>query len=94
MLINVLLIGLFQHLEEETPASASTFLCCSTGTIPIIFLGIPVGANPRRTSTWEPVVKSFLSRLSTWKGQFLSVGQIDTYQFNSFVIAALPFLIL
>jgi hypothetical protein len=32
------------------------------------FLGVPVGANPRRRETWKPVVEALSKRLSSWNG--------------------------
>ncbi|XP_045821935.1 uncharacterized protein LOC123914805 [Trifolium pratense] len=42
------------------------FLACNTATIPFKFLGIPVGANPRRRETWKPVVEAMTKRLNSW----------------------------
>ncbi|KAK2418964.1 hypothetical protein QL285_041110 [Trifolium repens] len=36
------------NLDDDFVEAASTFLSCSIGSIPFKFLGIPVGANPRR----------------------------------------------
>ncbi|XP_019451799.1 PREDICTED: uncharacterized protein LOC109353895 [Lupinus angustifolius] len=36
--------------------SASSFLCCSIGRIPFNYLGIPVGASPKKCSTWALVI--------------------------------------
>jgi hypothetical protein len=33
---------------------ASGFLNCRIGQVPFIYLGLPVGANPRLASTWRP----------------------------------------
>ncbi|MCI35130.1 RNA-directed DNA polymerase (Reverse transcriptase), partial [Trifolium medium] len=35
--------------------TACTFLNCIQGGVPFKYLGLPVGANPRRLSTWEPL---------------------------------------
>lgn len=37
-------------------------------------MGIPVGANPRMSSTWSPVIKKLRNRLSTWRSRQLSIG--------------------
>ncbi|KAF5931642.1 hypothetical protein HYC85_027813 [Camellia sinensis] len=34
--------------------------------------GLPLGANPRRKSTWDPVVAKFQKKLSSWKRRLLS----------------------
>ncbi|MCI31617.1 RNA-directed DNA polymerase (Reverse transcriptase), partial [Trifolium medium] len=35
---------------------AARVLNCKVGVIPFIYLGLPIGANPKRLSTWEPVL--------------------------------------
>ncbi|KAL5133661.1 hypothetical protein HKD37_03G006955 [Glycine soja] len=45
--------------------------------IPFKFLGVPVGANPRRRSTWKPMVDSMRAKLSCWRGRNLSIGGKD-----------------
>ncbi|MCH88092.1 LINE-1 reverse transcriptase like, partial [Trifolium medium] len=42
--------------------------------IPFRFLGIPVGANPRRKETWKPMVEAMTRRLSCWNSRHLSFG--------------------
>jgi hypothetical protein len=37
---------------------AASFLLCKKCNFPFIYLGLPVGANPRKASTWDPVVKA------------------------------------
>ncbi|CAL0325442.1 unnamed protein product [Lupinus luteus] len=53
---------------------AVTKLLCSVGSIPFKFLGIHVGANPRRISTWSSIVDSFKKKLAFWQHKFLSFG--------------------
>ncbi|MCI11828.1 putative non-LTR retroelement reverse transcriptase, partial [Trifolium medium] len=35
----------------------STFLNCKLGTIPFKYLGLPIGANPKNMSTWDPLLE-------------------------------------
>jgi hypothetical protein len=44
---------------------ASVFLNCRVGTIPFKYLGLPIGANPRLLTTWEPLLASLRKRLGT-----------------------------
>jgi hypothetical protein len=53
---------------------AASFLHCKKGNFPFIYLGLPVGANPRKASTWEPVVKAIERRLLSWKNKYVSLG--------------------
>ncbi|GAU42391.1 hypothetical protein TSUD_296890 [Trifolium subterraneum] len=52
--------------------AGATFLACNTATIPFKFLGIPVGANPRRRETWKPVVEAMTKRLHSWHSRHLA----------------------
>jgi hypothetical protein len=69
-------------------AAGSAFLSCRAESIPFKFLGIPVGANPRRRATWKPVVENMEKRLSTWSSRHLSYGGRVTL-INS-VLSSLP----
>lgn len=60
-------------LEAQTD-----FLNCCVDEIPFKFLGILVGSNPRRLSSWLEVINFLKSKLSLWKGKFLSKGGIIT----------------
>ncbi|XP_058733926.1 uncharacterized protein LOC131605606 [Vicia villosa] len=53
---------------------ASSFLSCSKEAKEFKFLGIRIGSNPRRLSSWKPLLDSFRRKLSSWKGRFLSFG--------------------
>lgn len=37
-----------------------------------VYLGIPVGANPRKKVTWEPLITKLKGKLSSWKQKSLS----------------------
>ncbi|GAU37337.1 hypothetical protein TSUD_395180 [Trifolium subterraneum] len=54
--------------------AGSAFLSCRSEVIPFKFLGIPVGANPRRQETWKPVVDAMIKRLNSWSSRKLSYG--------------------
>ncbi|MCI00244.1 LINE-1 reverse transcriptase like [Trifolium medium] len=67
---------------------AANFLNCKLGKIPFIYLGLPVGANPRKEATWEPVIEVLHNRLNSWKNRFVSLGG-RVILINS-VLAAIP----
>jgi hypothetical protein len=54
--------------------SACDFLNCKRGEVPVWYLGLPVGANPRRASTWEPMVECLRKRLKGWRNRYVSLG--------------------
>jgi hypothetical protein len=53
---------------------ASLFLNSKIGSVPFKYLGLPVGANPRRASTWEPMVTALRKRLEAWGNNYVSLG--------------------
>ncbi|XP_019429666.1 PREDICTED: uncharacterized protein LOC109337200 [Lupinus angustifolius] len=72
------LIGSIQKIISKLLAArikkAVDKLYCAVGSIPFNFLGIPVGANPKRLSTWSPIIDSFQKKLSLWKHKLISCG--------------------
>ncbi|GAU48536.1 hypothetical protein TSUD_282880 [Trifolium subterraneum] len=76
------------NVDANFLAAAASFLDCSFDSIPFKFLGIPVGANPRRRETWKPIVESLAKRLSSWNGRNLLIGGRVTL-INS-VLSSLP----
>lgn len=67
-----LLVGI--NISESWLSEAASVLGCKVGKIPFLYLGLPIGGNPRRLSFWEPVVHRIKSRLSGWNSRFLSFG--------------------
>ncbi|XP_028052395.1 uncharacterized protein LOC114256899 [Camellia sinensis] len=57
--------------KEQTKKFAQT-LNCLTKRMPFNFLGLPLGANPRRKNIWVPVVEKVKKKLSSWKRKLLS----------------------
>jgi hypothetical protein len=53
---------------------ACTFLNCRQGSIPFKYLGLPIGANPRNESTWNPILEHLQNRLFTWHNKHISFG--------------------
>ncbi|XP_028123851.1 uncharacterized protein LOC114320952 [Camellia sinensis] len=50
----------------------ATNLNCKTKALPISYLGLPLGAIPRKKATWKPVVDKVKSKLAGWKRKMLS----------------------
>jgi hypothetical protein len=76
------------NVDSSLLTAGSSFLSCRADSIPFKFLGIPVGANPRRQATWKPIVETMKSRLSSWSSRHLSYGGRITL-INS-VLSSLP----
>jgi hypothetical protein len=62
------------NVRTEFVELACTFLNCRHGEVPFKYLGLPVGANPRRISTWEPLLVYLKKRLSLWGKKYISLG--------------------
>nr|GEW56040.1 hypothetical protein [Tanacetum cinerariifolium] len=61
---------------------------CSASKLPFSYLGVNVGANMKRVSSWDVVIKKFTVKLSSWKAKTLSVGGRLTLV--KFVLGAIP----
>ena len=69
-----LLVGIGCSEDKDTTRSLANIIHCKSGRLLIIYLGLPIGANPRSKSLWDPVVDKCERRLSFWKKQYLSLG--------------------
>ena len=55
-------------------SEAASVLNCRTGSIPFLYLGLPIGGDGRKLSFWKPVVDRIRAQLSVWNNKFLSFG--------------------
>ncbi|GAU47110.1 hypothetical protein TSUD_403430 [Trifolium subterraneum] len=62
------------NIEDYFLRASSAYLNCEVDSIPFRFLGLPVGANPRRRAIWLPILDSMRKRLCAWNGRNLSIG--------------------
>ncbi|XP_021972022.1 uncharacterized protein LOC110867200 [Helianthus annuus] len=44
------------------------------GSLPFLYLGLPVGENMKRIGPWRPIIDKFAKKLSNWKAKTLSMG--------------------
>ncbi|KAK3229124.1 hypothetical protein Dsin_001005 [Dipteronia sinensis] len=56
-----------------SPNWASAFKC-KQASLPISYLGFPLGGRPSSKEFWNPVVSKIKNRLAPWKRKFLSKG--------------------
>ncbi|XP_058765712.1 uncharacterized protein LOC131639232 [Vicia villosa] len=63
-------ININPHVVEV----ATNFLSCRSEEKEFKFLGIKVGINPRRISSWKPLLDNVRKKLNSWKGRWLSFG--------------------
>ncbi|GMP42072.1 hypothetical protein CsSME_00011936 [Camellia sinensis var. sinensis] len=59
-------------VSETLVNDFSLKLNCLTQKLPLKYLCLPLGANPRRKTTWKPVLDKFKGKLSGWKKRLLS----------------------
>ncbi|XP_028085057.1 uncharacterized protein LOC114286160 [Camellia sinensis] len=59
-------------VEERRVMKFATKLNCLSQRLPLTYLGLPLGANPRSRSTWQTVVEKCKKKLASWKKRFLS----------------------
>ncbi|CAJ2667177.1 unnamed protein product [Trifolium pratense] len=67
-----MLVGV--NIPDSWLGEAASALCCKVGNIPFLYLGLPIGGDPRRLCFWEPVLDRLNNRLSGWRSRFLSIG--------------------
>ncbi|CAJ2662883.1 unnamed protein product [Trifolium pratense] len=67
-----MLVGV--NIPESWLVEAASALCCKVGKIHFLYLGLPIGGDPRRLCFWEPVLDRLKNRLSGWSSRFLSIG--------------------
>jgi hypothetical protein len=49
-------------------------LCCKVGSLPMQYLGMPLGASFKAKSVWNPILEKMKRRLARWKLLYLSKG--------------------
>ncbi|XP_072066858.1 uncharacterized protein [Arachis hypogaea] len=47
-------------------------LGCQEAALPVKYLGVPLGANPRLVKTWKPIIDKVEEKLSLWKAKILN----------------------
>ncbi|XP_058776663.1 uncharacterized mitochondrial protein AtMg01250-like [Vicia villosa] len=66
------LIGL--NVTSNFIEAAAFVLSCQVDDCLFLFLGINIGCNPRKYSSWIPLLSKMKKRLAGWKNHFLSLG--------------------
>ena len=66
---------------------AATYLNCQLLVLPFNYLGIPIGANPRRCTMWDPIIHKCERKLAKWKQRNISFGgESDTHSIRAVVL--------
>ena len=82
------------NIDGEFIDIACNFLNYKRGGIPFNYLGLPVGANVRKFSTWESLVEKVKRRLINWGNKYVSFGGRITDDRSSYVIFSICFLVI
>ena len=61
-------------VSDQWKTEAANYLNCSLMSFPFTYLGVPIGANPRRTQMWDPIITKCERKLWKWKQRHLSFG--------------------
>ncbi|RVW16209.1 Transposon TX1 uncharacterized 149 kDa protein [Vitis vinifera] len=62
------------NLDQAHLSRLAEMLDCKASGWPILYLGLPLGGNPKSCGFWDPVVERISSRLDGWQKAYLSFG--------------------
>ena len=65
----LILVGEVEEIEEM-----AVELGCRVGSLPTVYLGLPLGAYHKTPSMWDGVEERMRRRLALWKRQYISKG--------------------
>nr|GEX06310.1 RNA-directed DNA polymerase, eukaryota [Tanacetum cinerariifolium] len=61
-------------VSSNVVAAATSLIDCSILSAPFNYLGVKVGSNMSRITSWDDAISKVSSRLSKWKLKLLSIG--------------------
>ncbi|RVX12865.1 LINE-1 retrotransposable element ORF2 protein [Vitis vinifera] len=62
------------NLEQNHLSRLAEMLDCKAFGWPMLYLGLPLGGNPKACGFWNPVIKRISRRLDGWQKAYLSFG--------------------
>jgi hypothetical protein len=62
-------VGNVDNMDELTG-----ILGCGTSSLPLKYIGLPLGASYKAKSIWDVIVENMERRLASWKQMYLSKG--------------------
>ncbi|RVW24941.1 Retrovirus-related Pol polyprotein from transposon TNT 1-94 [Vitis vinifera] len=62
------------NLDQDHLSRLALMLDCKASNWPILYLGLPLGGNPKACGFWDPVIKRISRRLDGWQKAYLSFG--------------------
>ncbi|XP_057720241.1 uncharacterized protein LOC130934716 [Arachis stenosperma] len=63
------------NCDEQWIQSMCQLLGCKRDFLPVKYLGIHLGANPRLVNTWKPIIDKVEEKLSLWKAKVLNKAE-------------------
>ena len=60
--------------EVDNIARLADSLDCRIGSLPLTYLGMPLGASYKAVSVWDSILEKMERRLAGWKKLYLSKG--------------------
>ena len=60
--------------EVDDVHALADILECRVGTLPMSYLGMPLGGSHNSPSIWNPILEKFEQKLAGWKKLYLSKG--------------------
>ena len=60
------------HIDHSLVVLTVVNIFSLYSTLPFNYLGFPLGASPRRISTWNPLIQKNKNKFALWKGRVLS----------------------
>ncbi|XP_028108390.1 uncharacterized protein LOC114307191 [Camellia sinensis] len=75
-------------VEDDILTDLVVKLNCKIGSLPLNYLGLPMGANPSRRRTWKLVLDKVKASLAGWKRRMLSFA--SRLIVNKLVLLCLP----
>ena len=74
MKVNVSKSELVPIGEVNNVHALAEMLGCRIGSLPMTYLGMPLGASHKSPSIWNPILEKFHGKLARWKKLYLSKG--------------------
>ncbi|XP_072077829.1 uncharacterized protein [Arachis hypogaea] len=76
------------NCEKEWVMNMCGLLGCAEAALPVRYLGISLGANPRLVKTWKPIIDKVEDKLSLWKAR--SLNKAGKLVLIKYVLNSLP----
>ncbi|KAL6328062.1 hypothetical protein AAG906_033333 [Vitis piasezkii] len=68
------------NLDQAHLSRLAVMLDCKASGWPILYLGLPLGGNPKACGFWDPVIERISSRLGGWQRPTYPSGRITLIQ--------------